>query len=154
MLRESSNVLNIFSFYIGMYADFLNQVYLCIYHIVRGSPAALMRSTEHMNRARVSDGFIIAHCPAHFNRELRKTTNLHKELCRKFRSYLMIFHRNSLRRRKDTGQILNVVLSTSGLHYEIKYWSTSSEHRPNCLTYTIVRSNVEPVTSFGTSGRQ
>lgn len=51
---------------------FLNQVYIAAFpasYIVRRSPAALMRSTEHMNRARVSDGFVITYCSTHFNRE-------------------------------------------------------------------------------------
>lgn len=38
-------------------------------YIVHRSPAALMRSTERMNRACVSDGFVIVRCPAHFNRK-------------------------------------------------------------------------------------
>lgn len=42
-------------------------MYLRISRIARRSPAALMRSTERMNRARVRDGFVIVRYPAHFN---------------------------------------------------------------------------------------
>ena len=80
------------------------------------------------------------------------SANLYKELRRKFGSYHTIFDENSPRCGRDTGHSEIRPLSTSGLHYGAKYCSTSSEHRPNCLTYAIVRSNIEPVTPFDVTG--
>lgn len=99
-----------FCYWHRTHADFLKQVYLRISRIVRRSPIARGVNAidrAHESRARVSDGFVIARCPAHFNRELN---NDGESIQRAMSKILKLPPRhavgNSPKRRKNVRDIL------------------------------------------------